>query len=515
VNQQKSKITQAGEPLQKMSDGEIIQRWAQYPIEFINFMFPVLKLTMQQEGGFIELGQLVRAKFRRAQGKRLTEEEVGYANKIGLSIMSGMGTGKDTFAALVILWANYCLPDCKNIATANNAKQIRNVLWAEIAKWMRREARKLEGTKQTMLEQVLELHSEKLFYKEFKGESWFTEAVTVNTKLSEEEQAEGIAGRHEDFQIIVIDEASGIANAVFKNFERTLTRALNLMIIIFNPKRAKGYAVESQHDPRFIALRWNAEESELVDQNHVRRQAEKYGKDNNDYRISVLGLPPLVDETTLIPSDWIEDAIDRELVVSEQDLLIKSLDCGAGGDKSIICTRRGMYVYPLERNNSPDSVVLTNWACNNIDMAIPDVFRVDTVGIGWAVEGNLREKKGLIIEAADSRRTADNPERFANKRAEMHWNLRDVFERGVISIPDDIDLIKQLRALRVKYNNKGQLQIIEKAKLKSEIGHSPDEVDALALSFFRSDSFVSKGGKGFVWKPKFYYNANRESWLGS
>ncbi|MFA6972866.1 MAG: hypothetical protein WC208_15900 [Gallionella sp.] len=497
------------------SDGDIVKRWAQYPIEFIDFMFPNLKLTNQQSNALEELGKLVRAKFLRSQGKALTEEENRYASKIGLSIMSGMGTGKDTMAALIILWANYCLPDCKNIATANNAKQLRNVLWSEIGKWMRREARKREGSKFTMLEEVLELQSEKLFYREFKGETWFTESVTVNTKLSDEEQAEGIAGRHEDFQLIVVDEASGISNAVFKNFERTLTRAMNLMVIIFNPKRTGGYAIESQSDPRFISLRWNAEESELVEQDHIRSQAERYGKENNDYRISVLGLPPIVDESTLIPPDWIEDAVDRDITVSENDLLIKSMDCGAGGDSSVICTRRGMQVYPLNRMKSPESSVLINWACNDIDAQRPDVFRVDTVGIGWAVEGTLREKRGFIIEAADCRRTADNPERFANKRAEMFWNLRDAFERGVISIPDDLRLIKQLRTLRSKYNDKGKLQIIEKAKLKPELGYSPDEVDALALNFFKADSFVSKGGKGYEWKPPRYINVTRTSWMGN
>jgi len=193
----------------------------------------------------------------------------------------------------------------------------------------------------------------------------------------------------------------------------------------------------------------------------------------------------------MFPWDWIEEAVDREIEGYEHLPLVKAMDCGAGGDSSIICTRRGYQVYPLKRLTTPDSTVLTNWAGSDIDAEQPDMFLVYTIGIGWAVEGQLRDKKGALVEAADARRTADNSDKYVNKRAEMYDRLREAFEKGLISIPDDRDLKDQLGAIRCEYV-KSKLKIQDKRTIKKTLGHSPDEADALAMTFYRAPELLSK-----------------------
>lgn len=438
------------------------------------------RMTAQQVEAAHALSALVRDK---AAGKR---REI-----LGVSIMSGMGTGKDAFAAWAILWFLACFSYPKVPCVSVSADQLSKVLWGELAKWLMHSPLREQFTHQN---DKIFLHTVPV---EARGKRWMAFPKSANPKDSAEAQVEGLAGIHERHLLQVADEASGILAPVFDALEANQTGEVNLMLMIFNPRRARGYAVESQADQadRWVTLRWNAEDSPLVDRAMIEALERKFGRESNTYRIRVLGLPPLVDQETLIPWDWIEDAVGREVEIPEGTPLVKGVDCGAGGDASIIATRRGPQVYPFKRLKTADSQVLQNWIGTDIDADRPDAVRIDTVGIGWAVEGGVREKKGAVVEAADARREASDPTRWFNKRAEMYWRLREAFERAAIAIPDDVELKNALGATRCEYVLlKGQsvVKLIDKKKIKQELGHSPDEADALAMTYYHDDMFISK-----------------------
>ena len=422
--------------------------------------------------------------------KLVTEKELGINRHIlGISIMSGKGTGKDAWTSWAILWFMTVADYPKIPCTSVSADQLKKVLWSEISKWLMH----------SPLKSQLKLQSDLLYCssvpKDALKKRWFAFPKAANPKNTPDEQVENLHGIHEEYLLQVVDEGSGVLSPVFNSLIDNMTQAVNLIINIFNPTRARCYAVQTQYadSHRWICLRWNAEESELVDPAVIQAARDKYGEDYrnaNPYRIKILGLPPLVDEQTLIPTDWIEDAVNRLVEPLLDDPIIKGVDCGAGGDSSIIATRKGPLAFPMKRLKTSDAKILENWIGADIDAENPDVVRIDTIGIGWAVEANVRDKKGAIVEAADVRRQADSPERFKNKRAEMYWRLREAFERGAISIPDDDQLKDQLGAM--KYEPADGNKIIDKKKIKLELGHSPDEADALAMTYFYPDSSVSR-----------------------
>jgi len=435
-------------------------------------------ITNQQREGLLAIQKLV-------EDKRKGEAQ----DKLGISIISGKGTGKDAWTTWVIFWFMFCFPNPKIPCVSVSADQLDKVLWSELSKWLNHSA----------IKEYFVLQTDKLFRKDVKdnvrGKEWFAFKKAANPKNSPGEQVETLQGLHADYLLQVIDEGSGIMGPVYEALENNQTGRCNIMLLIFNPMHSKGYAVDTQYSKkhRWIALRWNAEESEIVNQNNVKRIEEDFGgRESNPYRMNVLGLPPLVDVNALIDWDWVLAAIGRPMELLPSTSMIMAVDCGAGGDKSIIAKRRGGKVYPFKRNNTSDSVELANWIGNDIDNESPDCVRVDTIGIGWAIEGILREKKGGIIEAADCRRTADEPERFSNKRAEMYWSLREQFEKGIISIPGDQDLLNQLAATKYEITQSGLIKIIEKKKIKQELGHSPDELDAMAMLYFYPDRMTSK-----------------------
>lgn len=469
-------------------------QWQRSFLSFVRDIWPDITLSTQQKNACIELSKLINAKLKKAWDKPMTDEDKRYAKKIGLSIQSGNGTGKDFFLALVIIYITLMFPMSKNSATANTEKQLKNVLWSEIAKLMRLARKDHPDDKETIIQKLLELQSEKLYVKEHKGKEAFCEAVTVNTKASGEDQAQSVAGRHEDFQIFAVDEGSNIADPVYEKIERTLTRMMNLMIIIFNPLRSQGYAIKSQSDPRFIALRWNAEDSELVEQDHIDNMA-LFGLDSNPYRIGVLGLPPLTDESVLIPLDWLEDAFDRDYEPRVKDVRVKALDPGGGGDPSVIGKRWGHKFYKFQYNSSPDSTVVEDWAIAEERQDKCDIYFVDKNLIGHGIYGSLRKRIGRKVRGIEPQRRANDEERFANLRAEFYYNLRDAFEEGVISLSDIPEeqrkkLRLQVGVTKVMADTK-KIQIIRKTRIRSELGgDSPDELDTMAMTYSKKEHLL-------------------------
>jgi phage FluMu gp28-like protein len=89
----------------------------------------------------------------------------------------------------------------------------------------------------------------------------------------------------------------------------------------------------------------------------------------------------------------------------------------------------------------------------------------------------------------DVRRTARNEQRFVRLRDELWWKLREQFEKGNISIPDDSDLVDQLSSVKWSEQN-GRIKVQGKKEMKANGKDSPDEADALCLTFhYRDDTF--------------------------
>lgn len=477
-----------------------VRHWQRFPNDWVRDNFPSYEPTTQQREAWDELGKLVGAKVKVRDGLRLTEEEEKYSKKVGVSIMSGQGSGKDWWVSLTILWFLANFHDPLVPCTANSAKQLRNVLWAEISRHMD-QGRKLDPrdpVSPSFLREMFTWQSERVFFKAKKGETWFAEGVTVNRNASTDEQSATLAGRHARHMMIIVDEAAGVPNAVFSPLEGTLTDPVNFMVLIFNPIRTSGFAIDTQYKDRakWIALRWNCEESERVSKEHIEYMREKYGEDSTPYRVRVLGLPPLADSDALIPYDWIQDALERDLPIDPLASMRQGLDVGAGGDKSVSIIRCGGKIYPPERNSSPDTGTVARWAVGIRDKYNVSASFVDNIGVGWGVYCYIRNDLGRSsgVYSADSRGKSINPDRYHNKRAEMYWRLREAFERGEVDLPNDEELANQLACIR--YEDEGKIQIWKKSKLKTILdGDSPDEADSLALTYYLPETAFRKSAE--------------------
>jgi hypothetical protein len=146
-------------------------------------------------------------------------------------------------------------------------------------------------------------------------------------------------------------------------------------------------------------------------------------------------------------------------------------------------------------------MVVASWAVANAVDGEASYLIIDSNGLGRGVFDKARQSSIRVL-GVNVQSTARDPDRFANIRANMYWNLREDFENGTISIPDDQNLIDQLGAMKYTEDNRGRILIIKKSKLKPELeGESPDEADSLAMSRIYPDTM-------FVRKR----NPNKEGW---
>jgi hypothetical protein len=94
-------------------------------------------------------------------------------------------------------------------------------------------------------------------------------------------------------------------------------------------------------------------------------------------------------------------------------------------------------------------------------------------------------------------------------RDELWWTVREKFESSAISIPDDKDLIDQLSIMTYDTDT-GKIKVESKKSLKIRGEHSPDEADALCLTYYMPDHSVAMKKQDRYNKPQ----RKEYSWMG-
>ena len=111
-------------------------------------------------------------------------------------------------------------------------------------------------------------------------------------------------------------------------------------------------------------------------------------------------------------------------------------------------------------------------------------FAIDTIGNGKGVVDRLAEM-GKIVHAFNSAEAAQEPDRFANLRAEAWWNVMQlVMDRKVPALTDPV-ILKQLAATHWQtQTSSGRLILEPKARTKKALGCSPDRADCYVIGLW-------------------------------
>ena len=464
---------------------EKIAEWAASPLKFVT-----------EAIGAVPSDQQADALHKFPKGKRM-------------SIRSGHGTGKDAMASWLILWFESTRTYPKVVATAPTNRQLADILWSELSKWLRK----------SLLADEFVIQKDKMFHKDAPKE-WWVRAVSPSVKASKEEQAETLAGFHGDHLMIVADEASGIPDPVYIPLEGALTQEDNRVLLIGNMTRNSGYFYDTHFHPQISkawqTLHWDSRKSTNVMPDYVEYMKLKYGEESNVFRIRVAGEPPLDSENTLIPLAWAEQCIGNTTEIAQDEPIYLGVDVARyGEDKSIILPRQGLRIYGWDEFQGMNTIDLGARVMGTFQDVNAAGIACDEIGVGAGITDWLQKRPGgySVVHGINTAERSSDKEKFVRLRDELWYQMREKCMRRIYWFPDttakEVEMSRELcnELSSLTYELQGSAIKVEgkkQAKLRGVA--SPNIADALALTeFFHNVAFK-------IWTNAGNVKTNTDSW---
>lgn len=447
------------------------------------------------------------------------------------SVRSGHARGKDFTAAVASICFLYLHHPCEVINTAPTYRQVQHIMMAEIKNIISKARIPLGGW---MTENMIKFQNPKKFLLGFK---------------SDDQNVERWTGFHSPNIMVVVTEASGLSDTTFNAIEGVLTGENPKLLLIFNPNRLNGFAYQSTKDPTFSKFKLssmsapNVRAGKTVIPGQIDREwvldklkwcqkitPEQYNpidhydfkfsgglyRPNDLFRVKVLGEFPAEGENKLIPTAWIEAAVERwhEIKEFERTGLKLGADvAGMGRDDTVLTYRYKNYVEKItpiaEKNHMALAGIITDIIRNgpmhvkgfNLKKDMTAAAYIDAIGEGAGVYSRVIENDIMAAavkgsENAKGLTDLTGEREFFNMRAYLHWALRDALDPSnpdPLAIPPDDYLIQELNEPTWEMKSNGKIIIEEKDEIKKRIGRSPDRMDSLLNTFYPHEP----AGSGF------------------
>lgn len=428
------------------------------------------------------------------------------------SVRSGHGIGKSAVESWLAIWFLTTRPYPKIPCTAPTQHQLWDILWAEIAKWLRNNpalANDLIWTKEKV-------------YMKGHPEEWFAVGRTAS-------KPDALQGFHADHVLYIIDEASGVKDEIFEPILGALSTEGSKLVMCGNPTKITGFFYDSHHKNReqFNAMHIDGRSSSRVDQDFVDTIIDMFGEDSDVFRVRVAGEFPRALPDSFIPMEWAERASEAKAPEIEQ---VTRVDIGIdvaryGDDSSVISPvldRRVQEEPEVYHHN--DTMQLTGMAVicvKKYARAHPWAeihVKIDCDGLGVGVFDRLMELKEQIVEEIEREREGlyeddDAPPAMSLDIVECHFGgeggtvndadpveyqtstglmwgtVREALRTQSLKLCPDDKQISQLSNRRYVVNSAGKIELEKKEAMKKRGLSSPDMGDALALALY--DPLVS------------------------
>lgn len=400
----------------------------------------------------------------------LPEEE--WDEQVRMAVSSGHGTGKSALISIIILWYMVTRPRANIRVTANTEQQLRGTTWPELALWHKR----------CLFRDWFEWEATR-FSKIGERENWYAEAVNWNEK-----NPDAFAGKHGRYYMLIMDEASGVAETIWETARGSLTDPGNAHLALGNPIRPSGgfYDIFNHQEK---SKRWstrfvNSLDTKTGNSGELRAIVREYGMEHDVTRRRVLGQFPRQAASQFISTEIVEQAIERRIDSSEYENFpaILGVDVARfGDDRSALVIRQGPKLRYIETIEGADTVQVANMA-SNLMLRHPEIALafVDEVGVGAGVLDVMRRHSDRVMGVNVGRRP-NNMKVYKNQRVEIWDGMRKWLETA--DIPQHDGLQRELIQIEYDFTDQGQMRLERKIDMKARGLPSPDIADAVALTF--------------------------------
>ncbi len=400
------------------------------------------------------------------------------------------GSGKTYAAARIALWFLFSYPKSVVITTAPTFRQVEQLMWREI-----RAAHKFAKIK---------LGGEMLKIRYELDEDWFALGISSDTP-------EGVAGFHAENILVIVDEGSGVGDAIYESIQGMLTSNGARLLTLGNPTIRQGYFADAFTDPNFAKFHISAFDTPnftmngilseddltkekvesavvhypgLVTPRWALEMLDKYGRDSDVFLVRVKGEFPKGSLDTLITVDMVARAIGAERELAGSDEFIGVDVARYGDDWTAFIYRKGNYAKLLEKYQGIDTMVTAGKVKNYLKDYPDAIAYIDSIGNGGGVVDRLKEQDDVKkrVFGVNSAARAVDPEQYANLRAEGWDDAREWLKDAVLEVGEDW---YELAKPKYKIKSNGKMLIESKDDMKKRRVQSPNVADALVLTLMR------------------------------
>jgi hypothetical protein len=177
---------------------------------------------------------------------------------------------------------------------------------------------------------------------------------------------------------------------------------------------------------------------------------------------------------TNIPLSWVKE-----------DPIILGVDAARDGDETVLAKRQGRKGFPLECYENMNEEWLYNILAKKLDTNEIDYVIADPAYSHGTIDFLVKGGYGDRVFAVNFASKADDPI-YANKRAEMLYEVDTWMKDGPCQLPNDDKLAADMAAIPPDKPGKGgKKTFVSKEDIKKELKRSPDRLDAFMLTFGR------------------------------
>lgn len=337
-------------------------------------------------------------------------------------------------------------------------------------------------------------------------------------------QSVGVAGKHRVWQLVIVDEAAGVADSHFDVIDGTQTQIGNRTLMASQGVRNTGRFYDSHHrlstknGGSWVSLCFSSERSPFVTTKWLKdRETECGGRNTVEYKIRVLGQFAEDSGNILLTRNEIESAfIPRQIIQDDEPFgLVVLGDVGLGeyrddsvatiakiigNDDHGIDARRVEFIEVPICTNDKNEIDFAGDLANLVGRLSNATLYVDNGGVGHTV-ATLIERSGVPVNRIDWGKPCfkkEYKERFYNQRACANVRLRDAIRTGRVVLPQGLDqyvkqkIIDQGSRLPYHFAEAGGLRYVmdKKEDMAKEGIKSPDIWDTFAFAFLEGTTYV-------------------------